>query len=151
MEKTKKGMVEIPELTLKALKGLLFSNEGVDLSAIVEDLSHGNEDLTAINVGLTYKGLKPKIDETTRFYADYRSLVKYDFISYSLILGVVNVKRTTSSLPYSKDDSEFTAEDFGEWTNESFIAVGYSEWLEMSTNKDEITTYLLNRWNKKND
>lgn len=153
MKEIRKGFVEIPQTTLSALKSLLFDKDGeIVLSTLINDLSPNAEmrDLVAINVGLAFKGLKPNIDGRTRFSSDYRSLVKYEFISYSLILGVVNVKKTTASLPYSKD-SELTTEDLGNWTNESFATIGYSEWLEMSTNEKEATTNLLNRWNKKNN
>ena len=89
--------INVPASTLNAIKNLLFSEKegGVDLSSIVEDLTTGNEnrDLMAINVGLTFKGIKPKIDSTTRYSRDYQNLVEYTFISYSMIRDVVTCTR----------------------------------------------------------
>ena len=149
MKESRKGFVEIPQLTLKALKGLLFTeNEGVDLSSIINDLTPSEEmrDLTAINVALTYKGMKPKLDNATRFNSDYRMVKSYEFVSYSLILGVVNCKVTRERLPYD-NNKIFTKEDFKS-DNESFETIGMEAWMEMSTDKDSIQKEILNRVNK---
>lgn len=104
-ETTKKGFVQIPEPTLKALKGLLFSKDGdVDLSPIVNDFAFpGNEDLTAINVGLVYKGLTPKIDERPRIICGETC----EFVGFSLIMGMVKAKNKKGEL----------------------IGVSYEEWI----------------------
>ena len=98
------SMVNISVSTLNALKQLLFSSEnGVDLSSIVKDISTGlntNEDLTAVNVGLTFKGIKPEIDKTTRYVGEntyWRQYARLEFVDYSLILDRVSAKRTTIS------------------------------------------------------
>lgn len=149
MKESRKGFVEIPQLTLKALKGLLFTeNDGVDLSSVINDLTPNEEmrDLTAINVALTYKGMKPKLDNATRFNSDYRSLKCYEFISYSLILGVVNCRVVRERLPY--DNSKiFTKDDF-KLDNEAFEAICIETWLEMSTDKNSIQKEILDRANK---
>ena len=76
------GMVEISAMTLNALKQLLFSEDGVNLTNIVKDLAAGgkNEDLSAINVGLTFKGIKPEMDMSPRWggFNDYwRQYIAY--------------------------------------------------------------------------
>lgn len=43
MKQVKKGFVEVPATTLNALKNMLFSADGVDLSAIVNDLAASEE------------------------------------------------------------------------------------------------------------
>ena len=95
-EQVKKGFVQIPEPTLKALKRLLFSKDGgIDLSPIVNDFAFpGNEDLTSINVGLVYKGLTPKIDERPRIFSDE----VHEFVGFSLIMGMVKAKNTKGEI-----------------------------------------------------
>lgn len=97
--KNQVSFVNIPTSTLNAIKSLLFSEKegGVDLSPIVEDLSVGNDcpDLVAVNVALTFRGLKPEIDTNTRYGRDYQSIVEYKFISYSLIRDIVTYQRRT--------------------------------------------------------
>lgn len=93
MKQNNKGMVEIPAVTLNALKGLLFSNDGVDLSAIINDLSigldEGRKDLMAINIALTFKGLKPEIEVPKISYkGDWRMVKVYFYQGFSLIEGV---------------------------------------------------------------
>ena len=149
MKESRKGFVEIPRMTLNALKGLLFSNdEGVDLSSIINDLTPNEEmrDLIAINVALTYKGMKPKLDNTTRYDGDYRTIKCYEFTSYSLILGVVNCKVVRERLPYD-NNKLFTKEDFKS-DGESFETIGIDTWLELSTDKDSIQKSILERINK---
>lgn len=130
----RKGFVEIPQMTLNALKGLLFGNEGVDLSAIINDLKPDeNDELTAINVGLVYKGLTPEIDESTRFYRDYMTLVKWEFVGISLILGVVKVKR------FTKWFDQKTQKLDDAWREDEGVQVyGFDQWLEKSTKEGEI-------------
>ena len=138
----RKGFVEIPQMTLNALKGLLFGNEGVDLSAIINDLKpcEGDE-LTAINVGLVYKGLTPEIDKSTRYYRDYMTLVKWEYVGVSLILGVVKVKRFTKWF----DQKAQKLDD--EWREDEGIqCYGFDQWLEKSTNESEIITELKERF-----
>lgn len=97
MEEIKKGFVAVPKATMSALKGLLFGSEGTNLTSIIEDL--GNDDLTAINVGLVFKGLKPSFEgERVRYSSGFRSYSKYEFESYSLILGTIRAKKTTYDL-----------------------------------------------------
>ena len=92
MKTSKKGFVEVPATTLNALKNMLFSaDNGVDLSAIINDIAtEDNKDLTAINVALTYKGVRVDIDERPHYHYDWRNRFwRYDYVGYSLILGVV--------------------------------------------------------------
>jgi hypothetical protein len=88
--KSQEIMVSVPIPTLNALKSLLFSQgEGsINLGGIIEDL--GGRDLTAVNVGLAYKGIKPEIDTACRYDSTYGTrFVRYEFKSYSLILDRV--------------------------------------------------------------
>ena len=130
------SMVNISVSTLNALKQLLFSDEnGVDLSSIVKDISAGlntNEDLTAINVGLTFKGIKPIVDTTTR-YEDgsiyWKRYIRNEFVEYSLILDTVKYNRIDVTR-YEKTDT---------WTDSEpkLECCSLSRWLEMSTSPDE--------------
>lgn len=92
-----KNTIELPIGTVKALKKMLFNSEkGVDLSGIIADVAKPeNEDLTAINVALVYKGITPDIDTKPRFAQwGKESCAKYTFVKYSLILGVVYCSET---------------------------------------------------------
>lgn len=150
------SMISVPSTTLNALKGLLFSEKGeVDLSPIVSDLTTAdtNPDLMAINVGLTFRGLKPEIDTTRRYSKDYRSLVQYDFISYSLILDKVTAHRKVISkwddnkgdlCPY-KDDGYDVSFSLSEWygkDTESFPAT--NEIVKQFKKRGQTSTITLN-------
>lgn len=126
----KNGMVEISAMTLNALKNMLFSEEGVNIDPIVEDLTDGlelNNDLVAINCALLMKGYKPKIDITTRFRMGSTSTKYYiemKFVSYSLITNKVTVIETEV---YHKD---------GEWKDSSIHrgrVIDYNQWLDYKT------------------
>lgn len=85
--------IEISQMTLSAIKSLLFnSNDGIDVSPIIEDLYTKDEekDLLAINVALIMKGAKPEIDMSPRFvyYTDNR-MRRYIPKHYSLINNTV--------------------------------------------------------------
>lgn len=89
-----KGMVEIPAVTLSALKGLLFNDNGnIDLTPLINDLSVGldedHKDLMAINVALTMKGLKPEVNISKISYReDWRAVKMYFYKGFSLIEGI---------------------------------------------------------------
>lgn len=88
-------MVSVPTPTLNALKAMLFSSdeEGISLEGIISDL--GGDDMTAINVALAYKGIRPFIDSASRFSHTYcNRFSRFDFKAYSLILGKVFVTET---------------------------------------------------------
>lgn len=132
----RKGFVEVPQMTLNALKGLLFGAEGVDLSSIIKDIApdENNTELTAINVGLVYKGLVPEIDKATRFEKNYDSIVKYEFTGFSLIMGVVKVKRSVRN--YNHYGSDYKWEEWRE--NDDICCYGFDQWLEWSTDEKAI-------------
>lgn len=137
----RKGFVEIPQMTLNALKGLLFGNEGVDLSSIINDLKpNDNDELTAINVGLVYRGLTPEIDKTTRFTNEWDTLVKWEFVGFSLILGIVKIK-------ISKSCYSSSSNSFGEWkTNDEIFVRGFDEWISASTDENEVRGTILDKF-----
>lgn len=134
--KNQESMVKISVSTLNALKQLLFSSEnGVDLSPIVKDISTGlnaNEDLTAINVGLTFKGIKPVVDKTTRYEESsvyWRRYTRCEFVEHSLILDMVKY----NSIDVTRDEKTDT------WTDSepTLKCCSLSRWLEMSTSPDK--------------
>ena len=117
-------MVEIPAITLNALKGLLFTEgDGVDLSGIIDDL--GGDDLTAINVALAFKKQVPEIDRRLRYDISYSKeyYTVYEFQRFSLIRGVVEVMRQSI---YFDNRREPQPEEYG---------MSLSEWYELSTEK----------------
>lgn len=127
------AMVQVPEMTLKALKGLLFNDkDGIDINPIVEDLSasYDNKDLCAINVALTFKGMKPEICQKSRYQKDWRNeYYRYDFVSYSLILGLVKVVAHKFRLEENGDATELGF-------NDSMLTC--KEWLSYTTNAQNI-------------
>lgn len=138
--------VTIPATTLNALKGLLFnSKDGVDLSPIIKDLTVGsaNEDLVAINVGLTFRGLVPEVDKTTRYSKDYRELVQYTFVSYSMIRDLVTYERKT----IARWDSN--KNDLCPCDSESYLdSTSLANWYEKSTDRSVPTQELVKQWYK---
>lgn len=90
----KNDFISIPRATLNALKQVLFNDEdGVNLSPIINDLAlEEDRDLTAINVALVVKGIKPKFDTTPRFarsWSKNSAFTRYNIGHISLILGKV--------------------------------------------------------------
>lgn len=112
----------VPNSTLNAIKNLLFTNNGdVDLSPIINDLSTSqNKDLTAINIALVYKGAKIDISTETRYRKDYSDIYEeFAYLSHSIILGVVEVKRTrykfNDGTPQQIREPEIEPITIGEW------------------------------------
>lgn len=133
------GMVEISAMTLNALKQLLFSEDGVNLTNIVKDLAAGgkNEDLSAINVGLTFKGIKPEMDMSPRWggFNDYwRQYIAYTPVGYSLILDRVTYKKCEISRDKEKD----------EWTSGKVYedSMPMAEWLNLTTEKADVNAFV---------
>jgi hypothetical protein len=133
------GMVEISAMTLNALKQLLFTEDGVNLTNIVKDLAAGgkNEDLSAINVGLTFKGIKPEMDMSPRWgnFNDYwRQYNAYTPIGYSLILDRVTYKKCEISRDKEKDV----------WTSGKVCedSMSMADWLDLTTEKADVDTFV---------
>ena len=148
MAKTNILSVSVPTTTLNALKGLLFSKDGgVDLTAIVSDLTTADcesADLMAINVGLAFKGLKPEIDKTTRFGSDYKNLIQYDFVSYSLILDKVSAHRKiVAKWSEEKGDLCPCNEDKG-----YDMVFSLEDWYNRETDRSLATATLVHRFAK---
>ena len=141
MKQTRKGFVEVPTTTLNALKNMLFTKDGngVDLSTIVDDIAVGeNKDLTAINVALTYKGIQIDIDKRTRYSYDWKNRYnRFDYIGYSLILGIIKVKRTL--IEVGEDGENIVS------TYENVEGYGFDQWEEMETEKSAILTKIADR------
>ena len=136
MAKQNNGMVEMPEVTLNAIKSLLFTDKGgVDLSSIINDL--GGSDLTAINVALVYKGAKPQIDTRSRYEWNYGNKYhRFDFIKFSLILNKVECKRVNYNLLESGD-----AEEAGSYD----VVLDLQDWLSKTTNAQDIVDIINKR------
>lgn len=137
----KNGMVEISAMTLNALKQMLFSEDGVDLTGIVNDLVAGgkNKDLSAINVGLTFKGIKPEMDMSTRWgnFNDYwRQYCAYAPISYSLILDRVTFRRCEISR--DKDKNKWSSSKACEGS------MSLTDWLNLTTEKADVDAFIAN-------
>ena len=135
----KNGMVEISAMTLNALKQLLFSEDGVNLTNIVKDLAAGgkNEDLSAINVGLTFKGIKPEMDMSPRwgnFNEYWRQYYAYTPIGYSLILDRVTYRKCEISRDKEKDV----------WTSGKVYedSMPMADWLNLTTEKADVDAFV---------
>lgn len=102
----KKSFIEMPRMTFEALKGLIFKNEGIDLSPIINDLDNGNE-LTAINVALVFKGLKPELSAKVVYDVswDGKTIYCYTLKNFSLILG--NVHCTKSKIKFNENAQQW--------------------------------------------
>ena len=94
------AFVQMPSSTVAALKAMLFnSNEGVDLSGIINDIAgnHSNKDLVAINVALAFRGHRPELDDTTRIVSSWEwggTITTGKMINLSLITNTIEVVRT---------------------------------------------------------
>jgi hypothetical protein len=120
-----KGMVSVPQMTLNALKQMLFSNEnGVDLTNIINDLAGNDEqkDLVAIHVALVHKGIQPEVDTSTRYERNYGNrFYKYEFVKSSLILGTVTYIRTDCTIgehgdiEIGRQHSDLAVLDYERW------------------------------------
>lgn len=143
--------INVPVSTLNAIKNLLFSEKegGVDLSPIINDLTIGNEnaDLMAINVGLTFKGIKPEVDTDTRYSNDYRDLVEYTFVSYSMIRDVVTYSKKVIAKWDSEKNDLCPCNDSTPYNG----TTTYSNWLDYETDRAEPTKNLVERWAKKEE
>ena len=85
MNKQKSKYVEIPRATLSALKNFFVSENGVDVSPIIQDIALGDEDLATINVGLVMNGMSVDLPKTAygAIYHDHENKV-YTFEAYTL-------------------------------------------------------------------
>ena len=135
----KNGMVEISAMTLNALKQLLFSEDGVNLTSIVDDLAAGgkDKDLSAINVGLTFKGIKPEMDMSPRwgnFNEYWRQYSAYTPVGYSLILDRVTYKKCDITRDKEKD----------EWTSGKVCegSMPMADWLDLTTEKTDVDAFV---------
>lgn len=139
--KNNDNFVSVPAMTLNALKQYLFASEsGVDLSSIVEDLGGG--DLTAINVGLVFKGVKPEVDTKPRYDGNYgKRYYRYDFKSYSLINDIVFCERT--SLKYNPETGDSHVD-----YPATPVKLTYGEWMNMTTDVQDIINKFLADENK---
>lgn len=142
MKQTKRGFVEVPQTTLNALKNMLFTQneDGVDLSNIINDLTPNAEskDLTAINIALTHKGVRVNVDERPRYEYDWKNrYYRYDYVGYSLILGVVKVRKTLMEVT---DNGENVVS-----TYDHIECYGFDQWEEKETELSAIHAKIAER------
>lgn len=135
MTNNKQGLVQIPIQTLNALKNMLFSNEGgVDFSNLINDLTPTEEhrDLTAIHIALVHKGVQIDICKAARYVHDWHNRVtKYEYISYSLILGIIRAKAYTCHIDENGDlvvDNE----------RDGFQGFCFDQWATMTTDAADL-------------
>lgn len=128
----KTSNINISSATLSAIRSLLFNNEGVDISPIVNDMATAddNKDLLAINVALVMRGAKPTIDETSRYNKFYnnKGFARWDFVSYSLIRDLVTYK----VVEYDYTETGDATKRNREYLNTCSLA----NWEEMATQLD---------------
>lgn len=121
MKTKQQNATMVPNTTLNAIKNLLFSDNGVDLTSIVNDISTTqNKDLMAINIALVYKGAKIDINTETRYKYEYSNIYEeFTYLSHSIILGIVEVKRTrfkfNDGTPQQIREPEIEPITIGEW------------------------------------
>lgn len=141
MKQTRKGFVEVPTTTLNALKNMLFSNEGgVDLSAIVNDLTANEEhrDLTAINVALAYKGVQIEIDKRPHYSYDWKNRYnRFEYVGYSLILGIIKVRRTLIEVAENGEEKIIF--------NSEVECLSFDQWSEMTADMTDIVKKIEER------
>jgi hypothetical protein len=127
----KSSFVEMPRMTFEALKGLLFSDEGVDLTNIINDLNNGNE-LTAINVALVFKGLKPELSAKVIYDVswDNKTIYRYELKNFSLILG--NVLCIKSKIKFNENAQQWD-ENFSIMDENAVLP--FEEWERNAENK----------------
>lgn len=126
MKQTKKGFVEVPTTIVNAVKNLLFNNEGVDLTPIINDLAvdEKHRDLCAISVALAYRGAKIEINTDTRYKHQFgKFITRYDYVGHSLIMGVVKVKTIeykveNGDLVKTKENDTISCYGFDQWETE---------------------------------
>ena len=128
-----KGMVAVPTPTLAAIKAMLTSEAGIDVSPIVEDLaiSPDHKDFMFINVALVMKGKVPDIGKY-RYKKEGNLLLTYEVTHFSLISGIVSVKKT--ALRYKPDGETFV--DYDMINHEDNI--DYTEWAEMTDDRRSV-------------
>lgn len=134
MKANKKGFVQMPTQTLNALKNMLFSNEGVDLSNIIDDLAtdDAHRDLTAIHVALVHKGVNIDIDKAARYEYNWKNhVIKHEFVGYSLIIGFVKVQSYDCHIDENGDlvvDRK----------RNGISCYGFDQWAELTTNCSDL-------------
>lgn len=128
-----KGMVAVPTPTLAAIKALLSSESGIDVSPIVEDLavSPDHKDFMFINVALVMKGKVPDIGKY-RYKKEGNLLITYEATHFSLISGIVSVKKT--ALRYMSNSNNFVDYDMISGNDN----IDYTEWAEMTDDRSSL-------------
>lgn len=132
-EQLPKGMVAVPTPTLAAIKAMLISESGIDVSPIVEDLavSPDHKDFMFINVALVMKGKVPDIGKY-RYKKEGNLLITYEATHFSLISGIVSVKKT--ALRYMSNSNNFVDYDMISGNDN----IDYAEWAEMTDDRSSL-------------
>ncbi len=89
MKQNKVKNVTIPAATAELLRQMFVSTNGIDMSAIVQDLAcDSNEALATINLGLLMQGKILQLPETTYRIRDERISV-YKLVEHSVLKDIV--------------------------------------------------------------
>ena len=127
--KQKSQTIKMPKATLMAIKKMLFTSEGVDLSNIIDDLAgvQADADLTAINVALVFKGVTIDTGESTRYAYEYCRYYERTFESVSLILDQIVY---SYKMYRHQEDGTYKESESGK------CSCPVAEWLESDTELD---------------
>jgi hypothetical protein len=112
---------------------MLISESGIDVSPIVEDLavSPDHKDFMFINVALVMKGKVPDIGKY-RYKKEGNLLITYEATHFSLISGIVSVKKT--ALRYMSNSNNFVDYDMISGNDN----IDYTEWAEMTDDRSSL-------------
>lgn len=139
-----KSTVAIPVATLNCIKSLLFSNdgEGVNLGPIVEDIAKGFDqprDLIAINVGLVFKGIKPKFDDTPRHRCNIynKEIESVTLVDASLITNMAVVKKT--GIKWNQSTAQWETIEYSSETTKISLDTFFDSYCDsLEESKDKI-------------
>ena len=119
--------VTMPAATVRMLAEMFTSQNGVDLSAIVNDLG-GNKDLATINLGLLIQGKKLDVPETV-YQTREKTVYVYRLTHASILKDRVDYRRYT-----------FNKQDSGEWTQDTYSSTSYCCVEDWFAKEEELNT-----------
>ena len=101
----------VPAGTVALLKEMFVSNQGIDLSAVIQDLSvETGEDLVAINLGLLLNNKVLEVPEKVYTFGTSKGQVNRVYVriktGHSLLKDVVNYTYYTFELHFDDDGNE---------------------------------------------
>jgi hypothetical protein len=111
MKNSKAKNITVPAGTVALLKEMFTSNQGVDLSAIIQDLSvETGEDLVAINLGLLMNNKVLEVPQKVYTFSHSKGQLNRVYVriktGHSLLKDVVNYTYYTFELHFDDDGNE---------------------------------------------